>query len=93
MTSEVARHGITGSLLGRVRLELTEVAEPMSLHLGLVQLSWFGKTMLHVIFDTTDNERYLRAFAHVVFIPSFSKLTPAIGEAIGINLGVGINAF
>jgi hypothetical protein len=93
MTSEVARHGLTGPLLGRVRLELTEVAEPMSLHLGLVQLSWFGQTMLHVIFDTTDNERYLRAFAHIVFNPPFSKLTPAVGEAIGINLGVGINAF
>ena len=93
MTSGVAAHVPKGSALGRVKLELTEVAEPMSLHLGVVQLSWLGQTMLHVLFDTTDNERYLRAFAHLAFNQISSTLTPFISKAVGIDLGVGIKAF
>jgi hypothetical protein len=82
-----------GQLLARVRLELAERAPAMSLHLGIVQLSFGNQVMLQILFDTTDNEHYLRAFAHIAFHPVFARIVPHIAHKLDLDIGVDIRAY
>jgi hypothetical protein len=93
LSSELANRSLSPQVLGRVRFELTEVAEPMSLHLGLVQISTIEGPTLHVLYDTTESERAYRAFAHVAFNESFAELAQKVAQHPKIDLGEGIRAF
>lgn len=93
LSVEIAASGLAPEVLSRVRFSLTEVAAPMSLHLGLVQISINQRPTLHVLFDTTDNERFCRAFAYLAFDKRIGQLASLVAESQGIDLGKGIDAF
>jgi hypothetical protein len=82
-----------GDLLAQVRLDLAEKAMPMSLYLGLVRLTIDGHLLMDILLDTTDNEQYLRAFAHLRFDEMCERLVPSVQFSLQMTLGVGIDAF
>lgn len=56
-----------GKALADVRLGLVEQVEPLSLYLAVVRLSMAGRTLMDVLFDTSDAAPGLAPIAHVVF--------------------------
>lgn len=93
LTKELRDRLGRGELLGRVRLGLAEAAMPMSLHLGLVRLSVDGVMLMDILFDTTDNEEYLRAFAHLRYHEICASIVPPVQLSLGRHLGASIDAF
>lgn len=65
----------------------------MSLHLGLVQIAIAKRPMLHILYDTTDNERFRHVFAHIAFAKVFAELAPLVAADLGSDIGIGIQAF
>lgn len=57
----------SGSLLGRIRLDILESVSPMSLHIGVVRIEIGGDLVIDILHDTTDCDPNRKAFAHLVF--------------------------
>lgn len=84
--------GTNPDRLGRARLELVERVVPMSLHLGVIRVGDGSTPLFDVLYDTTDNDRHQRVFAHVVFAPGIGPLLAAMSTAGVANLGTQIDA-
>lgn len=78
--------------LSRVRLALLESVPPMSLHLGLVRIGLAAQPLLDIVYDTTDSDRGLRAFAHITFLPGIAELVNLVAGAEGAEIGVAVDS-
>ena len=78
------------SILAKVRLALTEGEHPLSLYLGVVQISTPVGPALTVLYDTTDNERFLRPLAHISTRLVFTQHIREVEDWLGHSLGPGI---
>lgn len=81
------------TVLGRVRLELSEKVPPMSLHIGVVRFGIGPTPLLDVLYDTTDSEPNTQAFCHVAYNPAMPPLIEHACSLGGVDLGVSISAF
>jgi hypothetical protein len=73
-------------------MSLVEQAPPMSLHVGLVRVGYQQIPMLDVLYDTTETDRNVRAFCHVMYHPVFEQ-AKALAGANGVDLGVPIKGY
>lgn len=80
----------TPTALSRARMSLAELKHPMSLHLGVVRLALGQTPLVDILFDTTNNDRHLGAFAHVLFHRESEKLVTAANNA---DWGERVRAF
>jgi hypothetical protein len=68
---------LLGAQLGRVRAELVERVAPMSLFVGIVRVGIVFETIIRpqieILYDTTDNTRTNRAFAHLLLDANAKK--------------------
>lgn len=78
--------------LSKARLGLAEAAPPMSLHVGLVRLGYGSAPLLDVLCDTTETDRNVRAFCHVIYHPVFRN-AHAIAATRRVDLGTAIAAY
>lgn len=80
---------LKGAPLARTRLAMHERVGPMSLHVGLARIGYGARPIVDILYDTTDSDRNLRAFCHVVYVPHLEVVTRALttaGEDLGIEI-------
>lgn len=78
--------------LGRVRLELIERVPPMSLHVGVVRVGDGAVPMFDILFDTTDSDTHLPAFAYVIYMPVAAPAIEALMNAEELPRAYCVNA-
>lgn len=78
-------------ILSRVRLNLSERACPMSLHIGLVRIGLSDTTqVLDILYDTTDSDRNHSAFAHVAYSPIVALIVKKMTTLKQMDLGIQV---
>jgi len=77
---------LRGNALGRTRLAIHERVGPMSLHVGLARIGYGAHPVVDVLYDTTDSDRHLRAFCHVIYV---RELAPVIRALVGAGEDLG----
>lgn len=80
-------------VLGRVRLQLQERPQPMSLHVGVVRVGHGSQPLLDVVYDTTNGDAHIAPFGHLAFAPVSSRLLSGAGQMLHTDFGVGIKAY
>lgn len=79
-------------ILSRVRLNLVEKVQPMSLHLGIVRIGLDDATLLvDILYDTTDSDRNHPAFAHIFYSGPIGAFIGSLHTEGILDLGVGIS--
>lgn len=81
------------NLLPNVRLALAELAEPMSLHLGVARFGVGGVPVLDVLHDTTDSAADVRPFCYVSFAPGIDSVLGALIQAGALPAAPQIQAY
>ncbi len=79
--------------LGRARLGLAEQAPPMSLHVGVVRLAEGSSPHVDVLYDTTDSDRNLHAFCHVLYSAGAANFATALHAQKLVDWGTPIAAY
>jgi hypothetical protein len=77
---------LRGKALARTRLAIHEKVGPMSLHIGLARIGYGAHAVVDILYDTTDSDRNLRAFCHVVYLPALAVITRALSKS-NVELG------
>jgi hypothetical protein len=77
--------------LSRVRMALAESVPPMSLHLGLVRIGLDAQPLTDILYDTTDSDLGLRAFAHIAFVSGIAEFVSAAATSGRMAVGVAVD--
>jgi hypothetical protein len=70
-------------LLSETRLSLLEELPPMSLHLAVLRIGTDNMVLLEILYDTTDSDRNLPVFGHIVFDKQIQILLGLFKENLG----------
>ncbi len=88
------RLGSNRKILSRVRLELSEKVDPMSLHIGLIRISLDDSTpLLDVLYDTTDSDRNHPVYCHISYSLQMTALVEVIQKAGKNDFGRCVKAY
>lgn len=79
--AELAKVLGPGVVLGTVRLALAEQVSPMSLHLGVVRCAVGRAPLVDILYDTTDVDDHLSAFACLVYHSDLWERVRALSHA------------
>lgn len=80
----------SASLLSSARRNLFEQAPPLSLHIGLIRIaSPDSSVLMDVIYDTTDSENNVRAFAHLIYNQNMAEIFDVIMSDDSLKAFVG----
>lgn len=63
-----------GSALSRVKLELFNAKDIMSLHVGIIRIGDGDIPLIDIIIDTTDSPHNAKSIAHIVYEPSILSI-------------------
>jgi len=83
----------TPKILARVRCELQEQVEPMSLHVGIARFGVGGIPFMDILFDSTDNNVQMQSFCCVVMQPVAHFLADILLQHHGYPVGKPIMAY
>lgn len=79
--------------LGNARMGLAENAPPMSLHVGLVRIGNGATPHLDILYDTTDSDRNVHPFCHVLYSVGADRFSQAMHGAGWVDWGAPIRGF
>ena len=81
------------AVLGRVRLEVAENVEGLSLYVGVATLSQGQANLAEIWFDTTDADVHLRVLANIGYVSAFIRQFRTVARRLRVDLGRDFDAW